>query len=290
LADDAGVYRLGPDIALVLTVDFFQPVVDDPYDFGRVAAANSISDVYAMGGRPLAVLNVVCFPEGDFPLEMLETILRGGSDTVQQAGAVIAGGHTVKDKELKYGLAVIGQVHPDRVITNSGARPGDRLILTKALGTGILATALRQDRLESAGSRLLVDTMTRLNRAASELMIEHGANACTDITGYGLLGHAYEMAVASQVSCKIWSSDLPVLSGALEFAAQGMNPGGSKNNRQFVRDQVSVEKPVDATLEHLLYDPQTSGGLLIAIAEAKAAGLLEALKKSCPGSQIIGRV
>jgi selenide,water dikinase len=290
LADDAGVYRLGADTALVLTVDFFQPVVDDAFDFGRVAAANSVSDVYAMGGRPIAALNIVCFPEGDFPLEILETILRGGADVVAQAGAVIAGGHTVKDKELKYGLAVVGLVHPDRVITNGGAQPGDKLILTKPLGTGILATALRAEKLDPAGTQLLVDTMVQLNKEASRLMIEHGAHACTDITGYGLLGHAYEMASASQLSCAIQVSEIPVLEGALEFAAQGMNPGGSRNNRKFVAGQVSASNPVDTTREHLLYDPQTSGGLLIAVPQSGAENLLEGLKQVCPASRIIGEV
>ncbi len=284
------MYRLGADTALVLTVDFFQPVVDDPFDFGRVAAANSVSDVYAMGGEPIAALNIVCFPEGDFPLEVLEMILKGGAEVAQQAGAVIAGGHTVKDKELKYGLAVVGLVHPDRVITNSGAQPGDILIVTKPFGTGILATALRKQLLDSTRTQLLVDTMVQLNKEASRLMIEHGAHACTDITGYGLMGHTFEMASASRISCKIYSSEIPVLPGALEFAARGMNPGGSQKNREFVQGQVTVARPVDDAMEHLLYDPQTSGGLLIAVPEPNAVGLLKNLKITYPASKIIGEV
>jgi selenide,water dikinase len=290
LADDAGVYRLGPDMALVLTVDFFQPIVDDPYDFGRVAAANAISDVYAMGGRPTAVLNIVCFPEGDFPLTVLEDILRGGADIVRQAGAVIAGGHTVRDKELKYGMAVVGRVHPDRVVTNAGAKPGDKLILTKPIGTGILATALRQGELDSIRTQRLVDTMVQPNEEASRLMVEYGAHACTDVSGYGLLGHAFEMAAASRISCTIRAADLPLLEGALEFAGRGFNPGGSRKNREFVQGEVAATAAVDGALEHLLYDPQTSGGLLVAVAESAAANLLAALRRTYPTAAIIGEV
>lgn len=289
-SDDAGVYRLDDESAIVLTVDFFQPIVDDPYDFGRVAAANSLSDVFAMGGRPLAALNIAAFPEGTLPEHILRDILRGGAETVQQAGAVIAGGHTVKDKELIYGLAVFGKVRPDSIVTNRGAKPGDRLILTKPLGTGILSTAIRAEKLPDGEIEMLIGFMARLNQRASIEMIAHGANACTDVTGYGLLGHALEMARESGVTCEIASADVPVMRGALHYAAQGMLTGGGGNNRIFVEGSISMKAGVEENVQHVLYDPQTSGGLLISIPEASADELLRALRNSCPQCAVIGRV
>jgi selenide,water dikinase len=289
-SDDAGVYRIDDESAIVLTVDFFQPIVDDPFDFGRIAAANSLSDVFAMGGQPLAALNIAGFPEGDLPSEVLRDIFRGGAEAVRQAGAVIAGGHTVRDKELKYGLAVFGRVHPEAIITNSGAKSGDLLILTKPLGSGVLSTAIRADKLAGDDITALVDIMSQLNQQASLDMVKHGANACTDITGYGLLGHALELAQASGVTCDINSADLPLMRGALDFAAQGMLTGGGKTNRAFVNGDISIQAGVDEILQHVMHDPQTSGGLLIAVPEASGAGLLHQLRKTYPHSAIVGKI
>jgi selenide,water dikinase len=233
-ADDAGVYRLSDETALVLTTDFFTPIVDDPFDFGRVAAANSLSDVYAMGGQPLVALNIAGFPEGKVAPEVLGEILRGGAEMAREAGVAIVGGHTVNDAELKYGLAVVGTVHPDRVVTNAGARPGDALVLTKPLGTGALATALKREQLSSDGLARLTSVMTHLNREAAERMLARGVHAATDITGYGLLGHAHEMAEASGVTLQIDAARVPAIEGALEAVAAGHVPGGAHTNREFL--------------------------------------------------------
>jgi selenide,water dikinase len=289
-SDDAGVYRLDDESAVVLTVDFFQPIVDDPFDFGRVAAANSLSDVFAMGGSPMAVLNIAAFPEGTLPSRILTDILKGGAEAVRQAGAVVAGGHTVNNKELIYGLAVFGRVHPQGIVTNRGAKPGDAIILTKPLGTGILSTAIRADKLSADETATLVGVMTQLNRQASIAMVAHGANACTDITGYGLLGHALEMGFASNVTCEIDSPRVPFLPGARHYAGQGMLTGGGGSNRTFVEGRISMGEGVDEITQHLLFDPQTSGGLLIAVPESSAAGLLQDLRETCPDSAIIGQI
>ena len=219
-SDDAGVYRMSKDSALVITVDFFAPIVDDPYDFGRIAAANSLSDVYAMGGRPLVALNVAAFPEGKLPAEVLADILRGGVETAAGAGCAVIGGHTVNDAEPKYGLCVVGTVHPDKVVTNGGAQAGDALILTKPLGTGILSTVLKAGKLDAGGVGRLVEVMTTLNDKASAKMLEFGATACTDVTGYGLAGHALEMARAAGLTIRIVSAEVPALEGALAAAGQ----------------------------------------------------------------------
>lgn len=289
-ADDAGVYRLDDERALVLTVDFFTPVVDDPFDYGRVAAANSLSDVYAMGGRPLVALNIAAFPEGDLDDGVLADILRGGAAIAKEAGIVIAGGHTVKDKEMKYGLSVVGTVHPDRIIQNAGAEPGDRLILTKALGTGILSTALKAGDLGTKEYEALVGSMTQLNRAASEAMAGAGVHACTDVTGYGLVGHAFEMARAGDVVIELSAAGLPVLPGTREAVDKSYLTGGGAANRRFVEGSVEWKGPVDSTLEHIMFDPQTSGGLLIAVPEAKSEGLLSGIQPSCEAARIVGRV
>lgn len=289
-SDDAGVYRLDDESAIVLTVDFFQPIVDDPFDFGRVAAANALSDIFAMGGHPLAALNIAGFPEGELPVEILREILRGGAETVHRAGAVIAGGHTVKDKELKYGLAVFGRVHPKSIITNRSAKPGDDLILTKPLGSGVLSTAIRAGKLTEEEIHALVAVMTQLNQQASIEMVENGANACTDITGYGLLGHALEMALASGVTCEINSASVPLMPGAPNYARQGLLTGGGGTNRIFVQGHIDAQAQVDETIQHLLYDPQTSGGLLISVPEVSGAGLLQALRETYPYSAIIGKI
>lgn len=288
-SDDAGVYRLSDDSALVLTVDYFTPIVDDPYDYGRVAATNSLSDVYAMGGRPMVALNIAGFPEGDIAPEILADILRGGADVATKAGVAIIGGHTVKDAEIKYGIAVVGMVDPNKMVTNAGAQEGDALILTKPLGTGVLATAHKNDRLDAESLKRMVDVMTLLNKEASELMVKHGAHAATDVTGYSLMGHGYELAAASGVTLEIDSNAVPLIDGALEHAAQGNVPGGTGTNRMYLQDKVAIADGVDENLNHLLHDPQTSGGLLIALPEANAAPLLDALRVRHNQAAIIGR-
>jgi selenide,water dikinase len=289
-ADDAGVYRLSDTQALVQTVDFFPPIVDDPYCFGQIAAANALSDVYAMGGVPLTALNIVGFPLGVLPAEILTEILRGGNDKVLESGAVVVGGHSIKDKELKFGLAVTGMIDPRRIITNAGARAGDVLFLTKALGTGIITTAIKRDAVEATVADTAIRQMAALNKAASEAMIAAKASAATDITGYGLLGHAGEMAAASKVTIRIFASKLPVLPDALRLAGLGMNPGGANDNREFLKGKVSMTGNIDPRLEAVLYDPQTSGGLLIAVAESSASRLKQALQAAGLTHEAIGRV
>jgi len=257
-ADDAGVFKLTPECALVQTADFFTPIVDDPATFGAIAAANALSDVYAMGGRPLTALSILCYPaQGD--LDDLEAILRGGAEKLIEAGCVLAGGHSVNDDEIKFGYSITGLVHPDHLWTNAGAQPGDTLVLTKSLGTGVIATALKRgiaapDHVEGA-----IQSMLGLNRCA---LAPHGA---TDITGFGLLGHAREMALASGVTLEIDALAVPLLPGALHYAAGGAQPGGLKNNREFISGCVHARGIIPAELEALLYDPQTSGGLLLAL-------------------------
>lgn len=269
--DDAGVYRLSPECALVQTVDFFTPIVDDPYTFGRIAAANALSDVYSMGGRPLTALSILCYPaRGD--LEDLEQILRGGADTMIEAGCVILGGHSVNDEEMKFGYAVTGMVHPERIWTNAGARPGDVLVLTKPLGTGVIGTALKRGIADPAHVEAAILSMCRLNRFEGEV---HG---CTDITGFGLLGHAREMALASGVTLLIEAERLEWLPGAPDYARQGAIPGGLNNNRDFVSCAVEFRRELPPETEALLYDPQTSGGLLLSMPPERASG------------RIIGRV
>jgi selenide,water dikinase len=289
-ADDAAVYRIDSERALVLTVDYFTPIVDDPFDFGRVAAANSFSDVYAMGAAPLVALNIAAFPEGELGPEILARILEGGGTVAREAGVVVAGGHTVTDREVKYGMSVVGMIHPDRIVTNGGARPGDALVLTKALGTGVLATRLKADKLEEKFYAPLVASMTRLNKTASEIMREYDVHACTDITGFGLLGHALEMAEASGVTFDISASDLPVLPGALAAIEGHFVPGGAGTNRIFVFEKMKWVRPKDDVLDTLTVDPQTSGGLLVAVPAVRAAGFVAALRASCPEAAVIGRV
>jgi selenide,water dikinase len=269
--DDAGVFRLSADLALVQTVDFFTPIVDDPYTFGAIAAANSLSDVYAMGGKPVSALSVLCFPEnGD--ISVLREILRGGGDKMIEAGCALLGGHSVSDDEIKFGFAVTGTIHPDRVYTNAGARPGDFLVLTKAIGTGVIGTALKRGIASEEHVAGSIRSMLGLNRSPE------AAHGCTDITGFGLLGHAREMALASEVTLVIEASSVPLLEGALGYAIAGALPAGLKNNREFVAPCVQLDRELPAELEALLYDPQTSGGLLIATTEPQ------------PGATVIGRV
>ncbi len=287
-SDDAAVYRLSDELAIVLTVDFFTPIVDDPYDFGRVAATNAISDVYAMGGRPIAALNIAGFPEGGIAPGVLGEIMRGGADVARSAGVSIVGGHTVNDPELKYGLSVVGVIDPRRIVRNAGARPGDALIFTKALGTGVLATALKRGKLSPGRTRMIVESMTLSNREASELMLQHDPHACTDVTGFGLLGHGNEMAEGSNATLMIHSAAVAVMEGAREAVEEGCVTGGGKATQRFLADRVSFAPSVDATMTSILFDPQTSGGLLIAVPPAHAAPLLAALKANHPHAAIVG--
>lgn len=273
-ADDAGVYRLTADCALVQTVDFFTPIVDDPATFGAIAAANALSDIYAMGARPLCALSIVAYPaRGD--LETLAEILRGGARKMQEAGCVILGGHSVADEEIKFGYAVTGTVHPERVWTNRGARPGDALVLTKPLGTGLIATALKRGMADPAHVEASMSSMLELNRAACEALAGLQVHALTDVTGFGLIGHAREMAVASEVTLAIEAARVPVLPGALEYARAGAIAGGLKNNREFASCAVELRGDAPPELLDVLYDPQTSGGLLAALPEEDAAAFLE---------------
>lgn len=283
--DDAGVFRLSADLALVQTVDFFAPIVDDPYDFGRVAAANALSDVYAMGGQPLTAMNIVGFPEKSLPLSVLTEILRGGHDAVHEAGARIVGGHTVTDEELKYGLSVTGTVHPDKLLTNAGARAGDLLILTKPIGTGILATAAKAGALTAERVALLVAAMSALNKDASAAAVAVGARCATDITGFGLLGHALHIARASQVQLVIEHASVPLLEGAREALVAGHTTGGATRNAEWVAGETDWSDVGD-DVRALLTDPQTSGGLLVAVAPQRAAAFLTRV----PRAVIVGRV
>jgi selenide,water dikinase len=289
--DDAGVYRLTPELALIQTVDFFTPIVNDPYEYGAIAAANALSDVYAMGGRPLTALNIACFPLKTTPADTLKAILRGGLDKVHEAGALLVGGHSVEDPELKYGLAVTGVVHPDKILTKAGALPGDRLILTKPLGTGIIATALKGRLASPAAEAAMIKVMGELNRAAAEALAGLEVHAVTDITGFGLLGHALELATASRVELTLKAGAVPVLSFAREYAALGLVPGGSHANRRFCEKHLFVDPRVGQIEVDLLSDAQTSGGLFIALAPPHAEVLLERLHdRGVTAAAIVGEV
>lgn len=272
-SDDAGVFRIRPDLAIVNTVDFFTPIVDDPFVFGQIAAANALSDVYAMGGDPKTAMNIVAFPRGTLALDVLGQILAGGAERVAAAGAVVVGGHSIIDRELKYGLAVTGVIHPDRVIRNVGVRVGDALILTKPLGTGIVATAVKRALASAASVRAAVASMIALNRDAAQVMREFSVHACSDVTGYGLIGHAAEMAVGSAVTIELQARRLPILPGAKRLAARGVLTGGCQRVRDYLGATVAVTASVPSALAEIAFDPQTSGGLLIAL-PAGEAGLL----------------
>ena len=311
-ADDAGVYQIAPDAALVQTVDFFTPIVDDPYTFGQIAAANSLSDIYAMGARPLTALALVCFPEkGD--LEVLERILAGGLSKMMEAGCTIIGGHSIRDDETKFGYSVTGTVNPAQVMKNGGARAGDRLLLTKSLGTGVISTAIKKGVAKQSWIDGAVASMTTLNKTAAEVIVlvkrsshpsktaKGGApssresdvspvHALTDITGFGLIGHAREMALASDVSLRLYAGRIPLLDGALECVRDGHIPGGLNANRDFAECVVNYEDEISDDLKTLLFDPQTSGGLLIAAASDQADALLTALKSAGVAAVGIGEV
>jgi selenide,water dikinase len=288
--DDAGVYRLGDDTALVLTVDFFPPVIDDPYNYGAVAVADSRSDIYAMGGRPLLGLNIVGFPV-ELPKNILGEILRGGSDKAQEAGCLIIGGHTVDDREPKYGLAAVGLVEPGKEVTVAGAKPGDRLVLTKPLGTGIITTAGKQERVSPEVMERAVAVMSKLNRAASEAMLKVGVNACTDVTGFGLIGHLNNIMEASGAGAELRLSDIPVIPGAWELLEQGIVPGGTHRNFEGAGQRVRWHQDVSENTRLLLCDAQTSGGLLISVPEDRTDALLKELEAAgIEGARVIGEL
>jgi len=277
-SDDAGVFLLTDEIALVQTVDFFTPIVNDPYDFGRIAVANALSDIYAMGAEPVTALNIVCFPTKTMDLAYLREILKGGLDKLHEAGALLLGGHSVEDREIKYGMAVTGIARPEEVKTNSSARPGDALVLTKPIGTGILATALKGGLIGEDDFTEAVEWMATLNKTAAEVMKKYRVSACTDVTGFGLIGHALEMATASRVKIEIQAGKVPLLPGAYDMASIGMVPAGTYANRDFCSSKVEISESVDPVLVDLLADAQTSGGLLVALDAADAAKMVEELR------------
>ena len=291
--DDAAVYQLTPDRAIVATVDFFTPIVDDPYDFGRIAAANAFSDVYAMGGTPLLALNLVGWPRDKLPYDMLGEILRGGADIAKEAGAFVLGGHSIDDPEPKYGMVAIGEVHPDRLITLARARAGDVLVLTKPIGTGVLATALKRDLATAADIAPAVQSMTTLNAAAARAMraTGNGVHAATDVTGFGLLGHLHNMLAASGMAAEIDAAAVPLLPKAVELAERGAIPGGTKRNRDALGPHVKIADGGPEPVRVLLFDAQTSGGLLIAVDPDRASALLAALEREgTPVAAKIGRI
>lgn len=289
--DDAGVYKIRDDLALVQTVDFFPPVVDDPYDFGAIAAANSLSDIYAMGGKPLSALNLIGFPQATVPLSAVEEILRGGAEKAQEADVVIIGGHTLKTKEPLYGMAVTGTIHPDKIISNAKAKVGNSLVLTKPLGIGLITTAIKKEQVEEKWVAEAVKVMAFLNRFAAEAMLDVGIDACTDITGYGLLGHLYELVHASTTGAKIYLSKVQVIDFAWELARQKVVPGGTLANLKFIGDKVDWDKEITEEAKLILSDAQTSGGLLIAVAKEKEQKLMDRLIfKGVPNPVVIGEI
>lgn len=278
-SDDAAVYKITDDIAIIQTVDFFTPVVDNPYTFGQISACNALSDIYAMGGKPFLALNIVAFPE-NLVESILPEVLKGGADKVIEAGAVVGGGHSIRNPEPIYGLAVLGSVHPDKIMTNAGAKPGDILVLTKPLGTGIATTAFKADMLDKDLERHAVEIMCTLNNGASHAALQVGVNAITDITGFGLLGHTFEMAEASKVTIKLKAESMPLLSGIEELAAMGLLPAGMYHNKRYLKGKVKIESSVPERLSDIAFDPQTSGGLLISVKKEKAQELIELLKQN----------
>ena len=290
-SEDAGVYKLRDDLAIIQTVDFFTPIVDDPYIFGQIATVNALSDVYAKGGRPLTALNIVCFPVKTMDISILREILTGGLDKMREAGVVLVGGHSVEDNELKYGLSITGVIHPDRVIMNQGAKVGDKVILTKPLGTGIISTALKGGEASEQAVAKSVSSMATLNRKASELMLTADVHACTDITGFGLLGHACEMIEGTDVGMIIHSDAVPYFPEAKEYAEMGMVPGGTSRNRDFRIKMVEIDKNVSKVMLDILFDPQTSGGLLMAIPSDDAEPLLKRMRREgIKDAAIIGEI
>jgi selenide,water dikinase len=290
-SEDAGVYRLSDDLAIIQTVDFFTPIVDDPYQFGQIAVANALSDIYAKGGRPLTAMNIVCFPIKTMDISILREILTGGLDKMREAGVILVGGHSVEDKELKYGLSVTGTIHPLKVIRNTGCKDGDELILTKPLGVGIINTALKGDMVDRATVDKAMCNMATLNSKASELMRNTAINACTDVSGFGLLGHACEMIESTDVCMVIDSTSVPYIPEAKELAEMGLVPGGTHRNRDFRAHMVEISEKVPAYMVDILFDPQTSGGLLISLPAENADRLLNAMhEEDINDAAIIGKI
>jgi selenide,water dikinase len=290
-ADDAGVYRVNDELALIQTVDFFTPIVDDPYDFGRIAAANALSDVYAMGGVPKTAMNLVAFPVKTMDLSVLRRVLEGGIAVLKEAGVVLIGGHSIEDAELKYGLSVTGFIHPDRVLSKKNLRVGDRLVLTKPLGTGIINTAIKGGLASAAVAAAVTEQMATLNRAAAETMAGFDVSACTDVTGFGLLGHLAEMVSGSGCGARIFAAKVPILAETLDLAAMGLVPAGAHRNREFRRHMVAFAPSIDAVMQDVLFDPQTSGGLLISVAGAQTEPLVAALREAgVKTAAVIGEV
>jgi selenide,water dikinase len=290
-AEDAGVYKLGNDLAVIQTLDFFTPIVDDPYTFGQVAAANSLSDVYAMGGRPITAMNIVCFPVKTMDMAVLKEILKGSLDKLMEAQVTLVGGHSVEDDELKYGLSVTGTIHPDKVLHNHGAKVGDKLILTKALGTGIINTALKGDIASEEAVAKAIDCMATLNKTAAEIMLDHDISACTDITGFGLLGHICEMIEGTNVGLKIDAQSVPYITEAAEYAKMGLLPGGLHRNMEYREHMVQIDQSVPEYLQDILYHPQTAGGLLMAVNDSDAGRLLEKMHDAgITDAQIVGEI
>ncbi len=290
-SDDAGVYKLSDDVALVQTLDFFTPIVNDPYHFGRIASANALSDVYAMGGKPLTAMNIVCFPISDMPKDILKEILQGGLEKIREANAVLVGGHSVDDQELKYGLSVTGIVHPDKILTNKDARVGDQLILTKPVGTGIIATAIKGKLASQKALDTMIEVAATLNDKASQIMLKYETHACTDVTGFGLGGHLLEMTRAGHVEIAIHAEKIPIMSEAKEYALMGLIPAGSYATKHFCEQSVEIKPHVETVLTDLIFDPQTSGGLLISIAPDQAVACLKELRdEGIESAEIIGEV
>lgn len=287
-SDDAGVFRISDELALVQTVDFFTPIVDDPYSFGQIAAANAISDIYAMGGKPLTVLNIVAFPIATLDKQILAEILRGAADKVKEAGATLVGGHSIDDKEPKFGLAVTGLIHPDQIKTNTGAKPGNKLILTKPIGVGIMTTSIKKDQLSAEEVEQVTRVMATLNKSSAEIMSKYDVSACTDVTGFGLIGHALEMAKGSEVGITIVKEAVPLLPRVRELAEAGFVPGGTKNNFAYIENDVAFPEAMDQIDRWILCDAVTSGGLLIAVAAEQSEEMLQELKAAGVEASIIG--
>ena len=290
LADDAGVYRLRDDLAIVQTLDFFTPIVDDPFDYGRIAALNSINDVWAMAGTPITAMAITCFPKTGVDFSILAEIMRGGLEILTQNGVALLGGHSVDNQQIMFGYSVTGVIDPNKVATNAGARPGDVIILTKPIGTGVISTGIKFARTPPDVAAASVETMLTSGKAAAEAMREFGVKGATDVTGFALLGHAWELARASQVTIEIDSSRLPLLPGALDLARAGLLTSGDKTNREYVGEDIEIAEHVSKEMGNLLYDPQTAGGLLIAIPDEHADALLARLRETYPHAENVGRV
>jgi selenide,water dikinase len=289
-ADDAGVYRLRDDLAIVQTVDFFTPIVDDPFVYGQIAALNSINDVWAMAGTPLTALAITCFPKTGVDPAILGEIMRGGLETLNKYGVTLIGGHSVDNQQIMFGYAVTGVIDPGKIATNAGARPGDVIILTKPIGTGVISTGIKFEKTTPEVAASSVATMLTPGKHAAEAMREFGVKGATDVTGFALLGHAWEMARASEVTIRIEPGTVPLLEGALELAAAGVITGADRTNREYVGDDISIDESISKAMGRLLYDPQTAGGMLISIAENRAEALLKCLQENYPTPRVIGRV